>query len=123
MLLLLFVVLVKKIVLVVVPEVRVVYHVNSRYQVVFRIKFLIKSEIHIDLLARLESYRHNIFVVVQFFIAVEIGYLASVKSNYMIFNRLTTFCNSRIYKRLNFLYCHNIRFFVVIVVYFPAAPP
>lgn len=93
----LFLVLIKKIVLVVVPEVRVLHPVNSRYQVVVRIKFLVKSEIHIDLLARLESNRHNIFVVVQFFIAVEIGYLASVKSNYMIFNRLIIFCNSRIY--------------------------
>lgn len=110
---LLILVLVRGRIFVVVPEVRVLHHINYCNQIVIRITLLVKPEIHIDLLTRLEANCHNVPVVVRFLMAVVICHLTSIKCNYMTFKCFIVFCYSRLYKRINFLCCHNISFLLL----------
>ena len=76
----LILVLVRRRILVVVPEMSVLRQVNSCNQIVIKITLLVKPEIHIYFLARFEANCHNVPVAAQFLMTVVICHLTSVST-------------------------------------------
>lgn len=114
----LILVLVRRRILVVVPEMSVLRQINSCNQIVIRITLLVKPEIHIYFLARFGANCHNVPVAARFLMTVVICHLTSIKCNYMILKCfIDTCCNSRIDKWIYLLCCHNTLFFLLLLLF------
>lgn len=111
-------------ILVVVPEVRILHHVYCCNKVVARIKLLVKPQIYTQFRSRFETDRYEIIVVMFVGIARKTTVtlnLTSIKNHILAFIKVRVL-HRCVNKRIYFLCCHNISFFIVVTVItcFPA---